>query len=172
MSLRKHLIDSAPRAVADDGLRGESWLDMARSARVEVTSEDSAHPVEAALLPGSEAGWRAGQPGEQIIRLIFDRPQHLRRIDLLFVEPEHTRMQEFVLRWSAAGRAFQDIVRQQWNFSPSGSVREAEAYQVDLSGVTVLELMVIPDVSGGAARASLARWRVATRDSGDGRDPV
>ena len=34
-------------------------------------------------------------------------------------------------------------------------MREVEEYQVELSNVTVLELIIVPNVSGGAARASL-----------------
>jgi hypothetical protein len=48
----------------------------------------------------------------------------------------------------------------QWNFSPSGSTRELEDYRVDLSGVTVLELHIVPDQRGGDARASLAELRL------------
>ena len=59
------------------------------------------------------------------------------------------------------GRSLRDVVRQQWNFTPAGSAREAEDYRVDLSDVTALELTIVPDVSGGAARASLAQWRIA-----------
>jgi hypothetical protein len=54
-----------------------------------------------------------------------------------------------------------DIVRQQWNFSPPESIREVEKYQVDLSSVTVLELIIDPDVSGGPARASLKNLRLS-----------
>jgi hypothetical protein len=50
---------------------------------------------------------------------------------------------------------------QLWNFSPTGSTREAKDYRGDLSDVTALELTIVPDVSGGATRASLAQWRVA-----------
>jgi hypothetical protein len=56
---------------------------------------------------------------------------------------------------------FRDIVRQQWNFSPARSVREVEEYQVDLLGVTVLELVIVPDITGGAARASLKSLRLS-----------
>jgi hypothetical protein len=52
-------------------------------------------------------------------------------------------------------------VRQQWNFSPARSVREVEEYQVDLLGVTVLELVIVPDITGGAARASLKSLRLS-----------
>jgi len=52
-------------------------------------------------------------------------------------------------------------VRQQWNFSLPGSIRETEDYAVELSDVTVLELIIVPDRNGGAARASLASLRLA-----------
>ena len=53
------------------------------------------------------------------------------------------------------GHSFREIVRQQWNFSPPGTAREVEDYSLDLSDVTAMELEVVPDKSGGEARASL-----------------
>ena len=112
--------------------------------------------------PSSRPGWRAARPGEQTIRLVFDRPQRLSRVWLLFIEPDVARTQEFVLRWSPdGGRSFREILRQQWNFGPPETIREAEDYRVELSGVTVLELAIVPDKSGGDARASLAQWHLA-----------
>jgi hypothetical protein len=140
---------------------GQTWLDVDSAALVEVTSEENGYPIESALL-GVEGGWRAAKPGAQTIRLIFDEPQRLRRIWLVFEDSENTRMQEFVLRWSSDnGNSFREIVRQQWNFSPPDSVREVEDYAVELSAVTALELIIVPDKSGGAARASLASLRLA-----------
>ncbi len=130
---------------------------------MEVTSENPAQPIEMALARGQEGqGWRAGQPGEQTIRLIFDQPQQLKRVRLSFVETEVERAQEFVLRWSADdGRSFQEIVRQQWNFDPRGSTREVEDYSVNLAGLTMLELTIIPDRSKGQVFASLDQLRLA-----------
>jgi hypothetical protein len=92
-------------------------------ALVEVTSEGNGFPIESALL-GVEGGWRAADTGTQTIRLIFDEPQKLRRIWLVFEDSENVRMQEFVLRWSSdSGNSFREIVRQQWNFSAPDSVR-------------------------------------------------
>jgi hypothetical protein len=54
-----------------------------------------------------------------------------------------------------------EIVRQQWNFSPQGSVTESEDYQVDLKKVSILELTINPDLGKGEAIAKLADWRVA-----------
>ena len=156
--MRKHLFSPVPPTPP---LSGQEWLDLERLARVEVTSEDALHPIESALLPGAESGWRAAQPGAQTIRLLFDQPQRLRRIWLLFIESDIPRTQEFVLRWSSDGRSFQDLVRQQWNFSPHGATREAEDYRIELSGVTALELTIVPDQSGGDAHASLAQWRLS-----------
>jgi hypothetical protein len=80
----------------------------------------------------------------------------------VFEDSENIRTQEFVLRWSPdSGHTFREIVRQQWNFSPPDSIWETEDYAVELSGVTVLELIIVPDKSGGAARASLASLRLA-----------
>jgi hypothetical protein len=91
-------------------------------------------------LSGETQGWRAADSGAQTIRLIFDQPQSLRRISLVFEEAKTERTQEFVLRWSAdEGRSFREIVRQQWNFSPPNAIREVEEFQVALSAVTVLD---------------------------------
>src|SRR6202047_3313604 len=140
----------------------EGWLDLNRAAVVEVTSEDKDHPVEAALVSGEMRGWRAGGPGTQTIRLIFDEPQRLIRIVLVFEETEAERTQEFVLRWSPdGGLSFREIVRQQWNFSPPRTVREMEDYRVDLSGVTGLALVIVPSISREAARASLKSLRLS-----------
>ena len=157
--MRKHLIAPIPQSAP---ALNEGWLDLDGAAVVEVTSEDKEHPVESALVPGETRGWRAADSGTQTIRLIFDEPQRLTRISLVFEETETERTQEFVLRWSPdGGRSFREIVRQQWNFSPPNTSREVEEYQFDLSGVTVLELVIVPDISRGAARASLKSLRLS-----------
>ena len=142
----------------------QAWLDMDRNVLVEVTSEEKGYPIESALLPdeNENCGWRAANPGTQIVRLVFDEPQKINRIWLVFEDVENTRTQEFVLRWSpGTGHSFREIVRQQWNFSPSGSVREIEDYTVDLSEVAVLELIIVPDKADREARASLSSLRLA-----------
>jgi hypothetical protein len=138
------------------------WLNMDALAQVEVTSEDAAHPIESGLLPGTESGWRAAQPGPQTVRLVFDQPLKIKRLHLEFYEDQVERTQQYVLRWSSdGGQSYREIVRQQYNFSPPGTTREREDYAVDLDGVTTLELNIVPDISGGPARASLAQLRVA-----------
>ena len=162
--MRKSVVASSERASGADALAASDarWLDLEELAQIEVTSEDPKHPVEGALVLGDDRGWRAGQAGPQTIRILFDHPVSVQRMGLMFIEPEVTRTQEFVIRWSAdGGRSLRDVVRQQWNFSPTGSAREAEDYRVELSDVTALEITIVPEISGGAARASLAQWRIA-----------
>jgi hypothetical protein len=157
--MRKRLFTATPQ-----GLRptDEGWLDLDRAALVEVTSEAKEYPVESALVSGEAQGWRAANPGTQTVRLLFDQPQRLTRISLVFDETETARTQEFVLRWSAdGGHSFREIVRQQWNFSPPNTTREIEEYQVQLSDVSVLELVIVPDISRGTARASLRSLRLS-----------
>jgi hypothetical protein len=133
-----------------------------RAAIVEITSEEKGYEIESVFVSGEAGGWRAAGPGLQTIRLVFDQPQRLRCISLVFEENEIARTQEFVLRWSSdGGSSFRDIVRQQWNFSPPETIREAEEYPIELANVTVLELIIVPSVSGGSARASLKSLRLA-----------
>jgi hypothetical protein len=140
----------------------EGWLDLERAATVEVTSEDKDFPIESSLSVEPSEGWRASEPGSQTIRLVFDEPQELKRISLVFDEIEMTRTQEFVLRASSKPAGpFREIVRQQWNFSAPTSTREMEEYRVELSDVAILDLTIVPDTSGGPARASLKSLRLA-----------
>ncbi|HEY6333591.1 MAG TPA: hypothetical protein VI756_30000 [Blastocatellia bacterium] len=160
--MRKRLIRPTPKDISPPD---QEWLNLEQLANVEITSEDASHPIESALLPERESsqgsGWVAAEPGEQTIRLIFDQPVRLVRIWLLFIESEVERTQEFVLRWSPDnGQNFREVVRQQWNFSPPATIRELEDYRVDLSGVTVFELTIVPNKDGGTARASIAQLRL------------
>jgi hypothetical protein len=95
--MRKRQISTVPSLPPS----GQPWLDLNRTALVEVTSEENGYPIESALLGAEENhGWRAANPGPQTIRMVFDEPQKLRRIWLVFEDRENTRTQEFVLRWS------------------------------------------------------------------------
>ena len=156
--MRKQIISQPQR---ESPPANTNWLDLEALARVEVTSEDAAHPIESALLTVGATGWRAESPGEQTVRLLFEPPQRLRRIRLLFREEKEARTQEFVLRWSPTTESsWRDVVRQQYHFSPSGATEEIEEYQVELEDVAALELTIIPNLSGGSF-ASLAQLRLA-----------
>ncbi len=157
--MRKRIMNQGAEGVS---ATDKNWLDLEDLAQAEVSSEDGAHPIESALISNTGSGWQAAQPGKQTIRLLFDKPQKIRSIRLAFQEDEQARTQEFVLRWSSdGGQSYQEIARQQYNFSPSGTTRELEDYTVDLNGLTALELIIVPDISGGPARASVAQLRLA-----------
>ena len=140
----------------------EGWFDLENLAQVEVSSEQAQHPIEAALVPGASSGWRAAAPGQQIVRLLFNEPQNLRVIHLVFDEHEQERLQEYTLRWSSGvDQPYREIVRQQYNFSPPTTTREMEDYNVNLDSCAELELSINPDLRGSAARASIAEFRLA-----------
>ncbi|MDI1279028.1 carbohydrate-binding protein [Methylobacter sp.] len=141
-----------------------NFLDLEHLAQVEFTSECTEHPVESALLltedPG--AGWQAASAGEQTIRLVFDQPRTIEHIFLMFDEQQQSRTQEFVLLWLMDKEdAYREILRQQYHFSPPGTTREIEHYEVRLNQLKVLELRIIPDISGGEACAGLKQLRLA-----------
>jgi hypothetical protein len=100
--MRKRLISSIPHdRVPFDG----SGLDLANLGMVEITSEDEAYPIECALQLGERRGWRAAEAGPQILRLLFDQPQRLKRIWLVFEEtenPAHTRVRPEMVTGSRA----------------------------------------------------------------------
>jgi len=150
-----------PVSVAYTTVRSR-WIEIDKDASVEVTSEDEAFPIESPLRVDGKGTWRAAEPGAQTIRLVFDAPRRLQRIWLVFEERDVARTQEFVLRWSPdGGKTYHDVVRQQYTFAPPGTTREVEDYTVQLEGVTVVELCIVPEIAGGLARASLSEWLLA-----------
>ncbi|HEY0784608.1 MAG TPA: hypothetical protein VGD62_01980 [Acidobacteriaceae bacterium] len=164
--MRKTILggDPALKAVVPAG----AWLDLTTLAQVEISSEDPEHPVEGAFAhaaespsgEGSKGGWQAAVPGPQTLRLHFDAPQRVRRVLLQFRETDHERMQEFSLHATLADGHTREIVRQQWSFSPGGSVEEQENYAVELEGVKTLTLWIDPDRGRDRYPASLEAFRV------------
>ena len=157
--MRKRIV--GPDHAQQEGQSDKGWRNLEQIATVEVTSEDPQFPIEYAFGSSDGPGWRASQGGEQQIRVIFDKPVPVHRMELRFHEADYERTQEFTLRWSSeSGGAATEIVRQQWNFSPTGSTTEIESYVVDLDAVSVLELTIRPDLRRPEAVASLESWRV------------
>ena len=137
----------------------EGWLDLSQCAAFEVTSEESGSPLDNALSP-DEKKWIAATPGEQTIRITFDEPQNISKIFLLFEETANARSQEFALSWQQVGQpGWQEIVRQQFNFSPPGTTVERETFTVSLQRASALELVIKPERSGGG-HASLTQLRI------------
>jgi len=157
--MRKEIIAPAPFGRQQTELQ---WIDVENLARVELSSEDGAHPIESVLGTGAGPGWLAAQPGPQTIRFIFDKEIEVRHVRLEFREFQDSRTQEFLLRWSPDhGRTYLVIVRQQYNFNPPATNTELEDYQVNLPGLTTLELTITPAIGHSDVRASLARLQLA-----------
>jgi hypothetical protein len=157
--MRKHIINATE---LNPPGTSQEWLNIEEIARVEVSSEDPQYPIESAFKRAETPGWRASQPGEQTIRLLFDEPKDIRRIWVHFSEPQVERTQQFTLRWADSQTGpYREIVRQQWNFNPRNSTTEMEDYKVDLHHVLALELTIDPDLGKNQAFAGLASWRLA-----------
>lgn len=134
-------------------------MDLASHARVRLTSEDRSHPIEAALQDHRREGWKAVSAGPQTLWISFDAPQPIREIHLRF-EATESRTQEFVLLASMdGGKSYRELVRQQFNFSRE-TTTENESYSPGLVGVTDLKLTIVPDISGGDAKAGLRTLRI------------
>jgi hypothetical protein len=157
--MRKHIINATE---PNPPGTSEEWLNLEEIARVEISSEDPQYPIESAFKHGEGPGWRAGRPGRQTIRLLFDESKDIRRISFRFSEPQVERTQQFTLRWADSQTGpFRDVVRQQWNFNPRNSTMEVEDYKVDLRHVLALELTIDPDLGKNQAFAALADWCLA-----------
>lgn len=136
-----------------------TWIDLESHGRVRLTSEDRTCPIEAAVQNRPGSGWRAAAPGSQTIWIDFDVSQPIREIHLRFESAERRTQQFVLLASSDGGRSYREIVRQQFNFSPKATT-EDEHYFPQLSGVTDLKLTIVPDISGGDAKATLRALRV------------
>jgi Anaphase-promoting complex, subunit 10 (APC10) len=141
--MRKSIV--SPSAVAATPI-SDLWRDLERIARVEISSEDPQFPIEHALGKKVTTGWRAAGTGPQLIRLHFDEPLNIKRLQLHFVDNAAERSQEFAV-YAGTGPELKEVVRQQWSFSPRGSTEEIEDYTVNLSGITTLEVRIDPDRS-------------------------
>ena len=163
--MRKTLIEQITKSSLSSDL---DYLDLEKLAKVEISSENPEYPIESALICGFNSGWQAASSGEQTIRLIFDQPQAIKFISLAFDENKHARTQEFVLLWRRENEDFfQEILRQQYHFSPPLTIRQFENYTVDLKQLNALELRIIPDINGGDALASLTLMKLSAMQIGN-----
>lgn len=154
--MRKKIIDFEN---GQNGQADDNRLDLTGIAEIELSSEDEDYPFEEALKLDGGSGWLASKSGKQTIRIIFDEPQIINTINLVFEEKEISRTQEFQLRWSTGNNGpFHEIVRQQYNFNPVSSNIEHEKYEVKLADVKVVELTVVPDINEKSeVKASLSQ---------------
>jgi hypothetical protein len=132
---------------------------IADTATVLVTSELPDHPIDHICDrqhgPGSTR-WIAEQPGDQTIVLVFDTAQNVNMVSLEIEETEVSRTQELTLATSRdGGHTYRELLRQEFNFSPSGTTFEHEEWRVAEEGVTNVRLWIRPDKGGKPCRASI-----------------
>lgn len=147
------LKDSAPQAPPAAG----GGLDIGALATALISSEAGGHPVENMFDGRPDTRWLAADAGEQTLILAFDAAQPLSRVALTIEERRDTRVQELDLAVSTdGGRAWRELVRQEFNFSPGGATVEAEDWRLPPGLLaTHLRLRIRPDKGGGACRATV-----------------
>lgn len=153
--LRKTVLKATP----PKSQAGTGEIDIAAVASVVVTSESPNHPVDNAFDrnrgPGASE-WVAEDPGEQSIVLAFDSPQAIRRIAIEVEEKKVARSQEIQVLISRDHEfTYDQLLHQGFNFSPPGTSFEREQWQVDLKGITHLQVRIMPDTAGKSCHARL-----------------
>ena len=133
--------------------------DLAALATVLVTSEAPDHPVDYAFDDSRGPGgsrWIADAPGKQRLALVFDTPQTLRTLTLEVEELATSRTQELAVTISRdGGHTYQELLRQEYNFSPPGTTFEREVWTLGADGVTHLQLTIKPDKGCSPCYATL-----------------
>ena len=134
-------------------------LDLLNNAEVIITSEAESHPVDN-LVDGSRgrgsSQWIAGISGPQVLIFNFDTPQHITEIVYEIEETKDTRTQEILLEASSdAGEKYRELVRQEYNFSPSGSTFQKEIVTVNIPGITNIKMTIKPDKGNAAFNAKM-----------------
>lgn len=153
--LRKHIVKSPPSlAVPHPG-----GIDIVATAIVQVTSEDPDHPIDNVFDDRQGPGgsrWVASEPGEQMLWLAFDTPQTIRTLHLEVEELDVSRTQELHVAISRdGGHTYQELLRQEYTFSPPGTTFEREEWSIPAEGVTHLQLVITPDKGGKPSQATL-----------------
>jgi hypothetical protein len=156
--LRKQILKDFPTA---PGMRpGE--MNIVALATVLVTSEAPDHPVDYAFDDSRGPGgsrWVADAPGHQRLILAFDTPQTIRTLTLEVEELDMSRTQELSVTISRdGGQTYQELLRQEYNFSPPWTTFEREVWTLSAEEVTHLQLTIKPDKGGNPCRASLTSF--------------
>jgi hypothetical protein len=159
--LRKHIVKVPPSLPVPH----PGDIDIVATAIVLVTSEDPAHPIDNVFDdrrgPGGSR-WVAAEPGEQTLLLVFDTPQTMCTLHLEVEELDVSRTQELYVAISRDGEhTYQELLRQEYTFSPPGTTFEREEWSITAEGVTHLRLVITPDKGGKPCQAmltALALW--------------
>jgi len=137
-------------------------IDIASHATLAYSSEDPNHPLEHLIDGHGGRGatrWASGRSDatEQIV-LEFDQAQKISRLVYEVEECSQPRTQQVRVEVSADhGRAYRQILAQDYTFSPQGATFQHEDLRLDLPPITHLRLTIVPnkDGSGVATLTSL-----------------
>jgi hypothetical protein len=158
--LRKRPLEAD--APTSDGTADE--IDIAGCATIAYSSEHPAHPVEHLLDGRSGPGatrWISARPDtiEHIV-VEFDRPQAISRLVYEVEEAIRERTQEVRVEVSEdGGRAYRQILVQEYTFSPGGATYQREEQRFNLPQVSHLRLTIVPNKSGSGT-ATLTALRL------------
>ena len=132
------------------------WLDLDEVATVTIVAGGR-------RMPRSAGVWSADCPGEQTIEIRFHEPTSVSRLRVICSEVEQSRTQEMTV-WASLRRGEQhrEVVRQQFNFSPSGATEEVEEYALSLEAVSAIQLRVVPSIDGRPAIARVTELRLGS----------
>jgi hypothetical protein len=151
--LRKQLLQPV------ESHRSVGEISIADTATVLVTSELPDHPIDH-ICDGQEGPgstrWIAEQSGDQTIVLAFDTARNIDMVSLEIEEKDLSRTQELTLATSRdGGQTYREVLRQEFNFSPSGTTFEHEEWRLAAEGITNLRVWIRPDKGGKPCRASM-----------------
>ena len=149
--------DQAPtRGIRQRGTTDAQWLDLDRVAEVAIIAGGR----RLARVGGS---WSAESPGEQTIEIRFHQRTPIRRLRVVSSELTESRTQEMTVWVSLrGGERHQEVVRQQFNFSPNGATEEVEEYTLQLEEVSTIQLRIVPSIDGRSTMARVSDLRVAS----------
>jgi hypothetical protein len=144
--------------------RAANEIDIAACATIAYSSEDSSDPTEnlfdGYLGPGGTR-WTSARPDTmEYIVVEFDHPQTISRLVYEVEETMRERTQEVRVEVSDdGGRAYRQILVQEYNFSPRGATFQREEQRFNLHRVTHLRLTIVPN-KNGSGTASLTALRL------------
>jgi hypothetical protein len=134
-------------------------IDIASHATLAYSSEDPDHPLEHLIDRRCGRGatrWASGRPNatERIV-LEFDHAQRISRLICEVEECWQERRQEVRIEVSTDhGRAYRQVLAQEYTFSPQGATFQHDDLQLDLPAIAHLRLTIVPN-KGGSGVTSL-----------------
>jgi|SRR5689334_4745345 hypothetical protein len=98
-----------------------------------------------------------------MIDVRFHQPTTVRRLRVITTEAEQSRTQEMTI-WVSLhrGERHQEVLRQQFNFSPDGATEQVEEYALELDDVSSVQVKIVPSIDGRPATAHVSEVHVAS----------